>query len=182
MFSHWLNFPFPSSLQSYSNNGGEILNGNVCFSWLWLYTLYFHVRLWNCGVGEDSWESLGLQEDQTSQFWRESPLNIHWKDWCWSWSSSTLATWCRDDSLEKTLMLGKIEGRRRRGWQRMRWLDSSDSMAINLCKLQEWRTEEPGVLQSIRKELDTTQWLNNKFSCKLGDGLQPKPALFITDS
>ena len=46
-------------------------------------------------------------------------------------------------------MLGKIEGRRRRGWQRMRWLDSSDSMAINLCKLQEWRTEEPGVLQSM---------------------------------
>ena len=45
---------------------------------------------------------------------------ILWKDWCWSWNSSTLQT---ADSLEKTLMLGKIEGRRRRGWQRMRWLD-----------------------------------------------------------
>ena len=44
---------------------------------------------------------------------------------------------------------GKIEGRRRRGWQRMRWLDSSDSAAMNLCKLQEWRIEEPDVLQSM---------------------------------
>ena len=42
------------------------------------------------------------------------------------------------DSLEKTLRLGKIEGRRRRGWQRMRWLDSiNDSMDMNLSKLQE---------------------------------------------
>ena len=44
----------------------------------------------------------------------------------------------RDDSLEKTLMLGKIEGKRRRGQQRMRWLDSiTHSIGMNLSKLQE---------------------------------------------
>ena len=49
--------------------------------------------LLNCGVGEDAWEFLGLQGDPTSPSERKSVLNIHWKDWCWSWSSSTLATW-----------------------------------------------------------------------------------------
>ena len=43
----------------------------------------------------------------------------------------------RADSLEKTLMLGKIEGRRRRGRQRMRWLDIIDSTDMSLCKLRE---------------------------------------------
>ena len=44
----------------------------------------------------------------------------------------------RADSFEKTLMLGKIEGRRRRGWQRMRWSDNTmDSMDMSLSKLQQ---------------------------------------------
>ena len=51
------------------------------------------LMLSNCGSGENSWESLGLQGDQTSQSQMKSALNIHWKDWCWSWSSNTLATW-----------------------------------------------------------------------------------------
>ena len=54
------------------------------------------LMLLNCGVGEDSWESLGLQADPTSPFWRRSALGVHWKDWYWSWNANTLATWCKE--------------------------------------------------------------------------------------
>ena len=63
--------------------------------------------LLNCGVGEDSWESLGLQGDQTCHSKRKSILNIHWKDWRWSWNSNTLATWCKDWLIGKDPDAGK---------------------------------------------------------------------------
>ena len=65
------------------------------------------LMLLNCGVGEDSWESLGLQGEQTSPSWRRSVLNIQWKDWCWSWSSSTMATWCKEPTHLKRPDAGK---------------------------------------------------------------------------
>ena len=70
----------------------------------------------------------------------------------------------RADSLEKTLMLGKIEGRRRREWQRMSWLDGiTNLMNMTLSKLQELGNGQGSLACCSpwgRKELDMTEWLN----------------------
>ena len=58
----------------------------------------------------------------------------------------------RADSLEKTLMLGKMEGRRRRGWQRMRWLDGiTDLMGMSLSKLQEMVKDREALRAAIHE-------------------------------
>ena len=72
---------------------------------------------------------------------------------------STLATWCKEPTSEKTLMLGKIEGGRRRGRQSMRRLNGiTDSMDMSLSKLWEL-VKDRGAWG--HKERDTTKWLNN---------------------
>ena len=126
--------------------------------------------LLNCGGEQDSWGSLGHKGDQTSPSYRKSILNIHWKDWCWTWSSNPLATWWEElTHWKRPLMLGKIEGRRRRGWQRMRQLDGiTNLMDMSVSKLWELVGDGQGSLVHCSpwgcKESDMTSWLNN--NCK----------------
>ena len=119
---------------------------------LWRKLSAEELMLLNCGVGEDSWESLGLQKDMTSQPLRKSVLNIHWKDWCWSWNSNTLATWCEGLSHWKSpwcwerLKAGG-EGDNRGGDS---WMTSPTQWTwVWVSSGSWWWTGRPGVLHSM---------------------------------
>ena len=116
---------------------------------LWRRLSAKELMLLNCGVGEDSWESLGLQGDPTSPFWRRSALGFLWREWCWSWNSSTLATSCEELTHCKRLWcwegLGAGGEGDDRGWDG--WMASLTRWTWVWVKSGSWWwTERSGVL------------------------------------
>ena len=118
------------------------------------------LMLLTCDVREDSWESVGLQRDQNSQSWRNQPWIFIGRTDAENEVSIFGHLMQRIKSLEKTLMLGKIEGRRKRERQRLRCLDGiTDWMHVSLSKVQElvW-TGKPGMLQSMGLQRAGHDW------------------------
>ena len=117
--------------------------------------------LLNCVVGEDSWESLRLQGDPTSSFWRRSALGFLWKEWCQSWNSSTLATSCKELTHWKRLWCwerlgagGEGDGRGWDGW--MASLTRWTWVWVNSGSW--WWTGRPGVLQFMGSQRVRRDW------------------------
>ena len=122
------------------------------------------LMFFNCGVGEDSWESLGLQGDQTSQSSRKSVMNIQsWiKDCSWSWNSNILATWWEELTPWKRPWCwkrlkagGEVD---KRGWDG--WMASPTQWTwVWVSSGSWWWTGKPGVLQSMGSQRVEHNWV-----------------------
>ena len=118
--------------------------------------------LLNCGVGEDSWESLGLQGDPTNPLWRRSALGFLWKEWYWSWNSSTLATSCEELTHWKRLWCWVGFGARGegddRGWDG--WMASLTWWTwIWVNSRSWWSTGRPGMLRFMGSQRVRHNWV-----------------------
>ena len=128
---------------------------------LWRKMSTEKLMLLNCGVGEDSWESLELQGDPTNWSSRKSVLNIHWKDWYWSWNSIILATWYEE----------LIHWKRPWCWERLKAGGQGDDRGwdsqmasptrwtwVWVSSGSWWWTERHGVLQSMGSQRVGHYW------------------------
>ena len=98
-----------------------------CESWTIKKAEYLRINAFEFCCWRRLWRVPWTARRSNQSIQRKSAMKTDWKDWCWNWSSHIFGHLMRRaDSMEKTLMLGKIEDRRRRGRQRMRWLNGID--------------------------------------------------------
>ena len=116
--------------------------------------------LLNCGVGEDSWES--LQGNPISPFKRRSVLGVHWKDWFWSWNFNTLASsWEELTHLKRPWCWERLkagEERASRGWDG--WIASLARWTwVWVNSRSWWWTGRPGMLQFMGLQRVKHDWV-----------------------
>ena len=154
----------------FTNKGPSSQSYVFSSSHVWMWELEYKESwalknwcFWTVGeVGEDSWESFGLQGDPTSPSWRRSVLGVHWKDWCWSWNSNTLVTWCkvlthwkRPCCWERLKAGGEGDDR---GWDG--WMTSLTQWTWVWARFGSWWwTGKPGVLQSMGSQRVGHDWV-----------------------
>ena len=136
----------------------------------------------NYGVGEDSWESVGLQGDQTSQSYRKSVLNIHWKDWWWSWNSNTLAIWCKElTHWKRPWWLERLQAGGE-GDDRIRWLNGiTDLIDMSLSKLHELVMDREAWYMAVhgfgKSQTRLSDWTVLNWEVKEAGRASPEPGL-----
>ena len=163
----------------------DTVSSQSCFCWLYIAApslpanniinliLVLTIRwyIWTVML-EKTWESLGLQRDPTSPYKRRSVLAVHWKDWCWSWNSNTLATCCEELTHLKRpwvwerLKAGEGDKRGYDGWMASLtqwtwvWVDSSSWWWTGA-----WRAVVHGVAKSWTWLSDWTElnWFSDVY-------------------
>ena len=126
-----------------------------------IYWYYTDLMPSNCGARGDSWEFPGQQGDQSSQSEGKSSLNTHWKDWCWSRSSSVLVICCEQPAHWKSPWCGerlRAEGEECvRGWDG--WMASPMQWTWTWADFGRWwETRRPGILQSMGSQRVAHDW------------------------
>ena len=157
---------------NFANKGPSIQSYDFSSSYVWMWELSYKEScapknwcFWT--VVLKTWESFGLQEDQTSKSSRRPVLTIQWKDWCWSWNFSTLATWFEELThwkrpwcWEKLRAGGEGDDR---GWDG--WMASLTGWTwVWTCSVYWWWTRKPevhGVVKSQTRLSSWTDWLTD---------------------